>query len=157
MGCVHSRHCCNCSGGIFACCCGPCLETCSAKPRVSQHKGTYYVPGLQTTVKITRDESGGDLLNVLFVCLYDLVPHIDAESILDMFFAQGFVHAQDRLWQMELQRRVSQGRLSELLGRGPNGAVFEIDRCARTFGWGRLASQDWQTLQSIFVIVGTLM
>src|SRR5690625_3203316 len=56
------------------------------------------------------------------------VPHIRAESEEDAFFALGLVHAQDRLWQMELNRRAAQGRLSALLG----GRSVEVDRLAKT-------------------------
>ena len=44
------------------------------------------------------------------------VPHIFAKTTRDLFFAQGFVHAQDRLWQMELRRRISSGLLAEVFG-----------------------------------------
>ena len=55
------------------------------------------------------------------------------------FFAQGFVHAQERLWQMELARRTALGRLSELFGP----IALDTDRAARTFGFHRLAQVDW--------------
>src|SRR5690625_3928805 len=56
------------------------------------------------------------------------VPHIRAESERDAFFALGLVHAQDRLWQMELNRRAAQGRLSALLG----ARSVEVDRLTKT-------------------------
>src|SRR5690625_2422696 len=56
------------------------------------------------------------------------VPHIRAESEEDAFFALGLVHAQDRLWQMELNRRAAQGRLSALLG----ARSVEVDRLTKT-------------------------
>jgi penicillin amidase len=57
----------------------------------------------------------------------------------DLFFAQGFVHAQDRLWQMELHRRIATGRLSELFG----AQTLAVDRTLRTFGFHRIAQSDW--------------
>ena len=68
------------------------------------------------------------------------IPHIYAENLHDLFFAQGFVHAQDRLWQMELNRRVAQGRLSELFGK----VTLETDRISRILGFNRLGIEDWQ-------------
>lgn len=65
--------------------------------------GRIAVPGLAASATITRDREG--------------VPHITAATPEDVHFALGFAHAQDRLWQMELQRRAVAGRLSELLGQ----------------------------------------
>jgi penicillin G amidase len=66
------------------------------------------------------------------------VPHIYASNVLDLAFAQGFVHAQDRLWQMELNRRTGRGLLSELFGE----LALDTDRAIRTFGFNRLAKMD---------------
>ena len=74
----------------------------SAPPLVAQVSGTLAVPGLTAPVRIVRDTWG--------------VPHIYAQNEADLFFAQGFVQAQDRLFQMDLWRRSAQGRLSEVLG-----------------------------------------
>ncbi|MCS7057499.1 MAG: penicillin acylase family protein [Meiothermus sp.] len=63
------------------------------------------------------------------------VPHIRAQSDLDVFFAQGYVHARDRLFQMELGRRAAQGRLAEVLG----ASLVEQDRFFRTWGLYRAA------------------
>lgn len=63
------------------------------------------------------------------------VPHIFAESMRDAYFALGYVHAQDRLWQMELMRRFGAGRLSEIFGT----ATVAADRYARILGLYRLA------------------
>lgn len=87
-------------------------------PRLS---GTVEVAGLSGTVTIVRDEDG--------------VPHIDAQSRNDALFGLGYVHAQDRLWQMEFQRRTVQGRLSEIAG---SIAVLP-DRYLRTLGLYRAA------------------
>ncbi len=67
-----------------------------------QVEGTIALPGLTHPVEVLRDRYG--------------IPHIYAETRWDALFALGFVHAQDRLFQMDFARRVGQGRLSELLG-----------------------------------------
>ncbi len=87
-------------------------------------QGTLAVPGLQGRVEIIRDRWA--------------VPHIYADSADDLFFAQGYVHAQDRLWQMEFQRRLAAGRLSEVVGE----ATVEYDRIFRTLGIYRAAEAD---------------
>ena len=87
--------------------------------------GRLSVPGLSDEVEIIRDRWG--------------VPHIYAGSERDLYFAQGFVHAQDRLWQMELSRRAGSGRLSELFG----ALTLETDRLVRTLGFRRIAEIDW--------------
>ena len=86
--------------------------------------GTISAPGLQATVTIYRDEWG--------------VPQIYADNSHDLFFAQGYVHAQDRLFQLDFQRRVGLGRLSEVLGE----ATLDTDRFLRTLGTNRAAQQD---------------
>lgn len=65
--------------------------------------GTYYLEGINDEILIERDEYG--------------VVYINASNDEDVYFATGYVHAQDRLWQLELQKRIGQGRLSELFGR----------------------------------------
>src|SRR5262249_33664115 len=75
-------------------------------PLVADVAGTTEVPGVSAPVRVVRDRWG--------------VPHIYARSRDDLFFAQGFVQAQDRLFQMDLWRRSVQGRLAEVLG--PNFA-----------------------------------
>src|SRR5262249_48366368 len=67
------------------------------------------------------------------------VPHLYAQTIEDALVAQGYVHAQDRLWQMELNRRVGHGRLSELFGE----LAFDTDRMLRILGFGRAARENW--------------
>src|SRR5688500_13546574 len=84
-------------------------------------QGEIEVPGLTAPVEILRDRFG--------------VPHIFAQSERDAHFALGFVHAQDRLWQMEMNRRIGAGRLAEALG--PGG--LETDRFLRTLGVRRAA------------------
>ena len=69
---------------------------------VPSMSGQLAIAGLSAPVQVVRDREG--------------VPHIFAKTTGDLYRALGFVHAQDRLWQMELQRRAGQGRLSELFG-----------------------------------------
>lgn len=96
-----------------------------SRRRLPQTSGRLTVQGLDGAVEVWRDRWG--------------VPHLYAATAHDLFFAQGFVHAQDRLWQMELNRRVAHGRLSELFGE----LALDTDRTARTFGFGRLGRADW--------------
>jgi penicillin G amidase len=90
-------------------------------PRV---EGVVELAGLEGPVEILRDRFG--------------VPQIFAENERDLFFAQGYVHAQDRFFQMELGRRAGHGRLSELLGE----SALEFDRLSRTVGFGRIAASS---------------
>ncbi len=83
--------------------------------------GTIEVAGVTAPVQIVRDRNG--------------VPHIYGQSIADAYFGLGFVHAQDRLWQMEINRRISAGRLSEVFG----AVALDLDRLMRTLGLRKLA------------------
>ena len=89
-----------------------------------QLDGNIPLPGLQKDVIVERDHWG--------------VPHIRASSVEDMVEAQGYVLAQDRLWQMDLLRRVGRGQLSEILGP----ATIKIDKQFRVLGFGRAAEHD---------------
>ncbi len=93
-----------------------------------QTQGRLSLPGLSAPVQIERDAHG--------------VVRIRAHSLPDLFLAQGFVHAQERLWQMEFQRRIGQGRLSEILGE----AALPQDRFLRTFGFYRAAEAAYARL-----------
>ncbi|HTY36073.1 MAG TPA: penicillin acylase family protein [Bacteroidota bacterium] len=84
--------------------------------------GTTDAAGVQADVRIYRDNFG--------------VPHIYGNSDYDTYFAVGYVHAQDRLWQMELMRRAGEGRLSEILGE----PALKIDRMFRTLGLSKQAN-----------------
>lgn len=90
--------------------------------------GTLSVPGLQEQVEVYRDRWG--------------IPHIYAQNSHDLFFAQGYVTAQDRLWQMEFSRRIGHGTLSEVLGE----ATLDTDKFIRTLGWQRTAEIEAQNL-----------
>ncbi|HEX7186043.1 MAG TPA: penicillin acylase family protein [Thermoanaerobaculia bacterium] len=84
-----------------------------AQAALAQTSGTIRLKGLRRPVTVLRDPWG--------------IPHIYAETQEDLFFAQGFVAAQDRLWQMELWRRAGEGKLAEVLGP----EAVERDRVAR--------------------------
>lgn len=92
-------------------------------------EGTVRLEGLDGPVEVYRDNLG--------------IPHLYASSEHDLLMAQGFVHAQDRFWQMEFQRRIGSGRLSELLGE----ATLETDRFIRTVGWHRTAAEEVELLE----------
>ncbi len=81
---------------------GPASPEARAKAALAVIRGTLNVRGLQQAVRVQRDRWG--------------IAHIYAENEHDLFFAQGFVVAQDRLFQMELWKRAGQGRLAEILG-----------------------------------------
>jgi penicillin amidase len=66
------------------------------------------------------------------------VPHIQADDPSDLFFAQGYCHARDRFWQMEMNRRIARGELAELFGQG----VLDLDRIFRRLGFRRAAEQE---------------
>ncbi len=97
---------------------------------LSRTKGQQIVPGLTDEVEILRDQWG--------------IPHIYATTETDVWRAQGYVHAQDRLWQMELQRRVAHGRLAAIFG----AQVLEADRLSRTIGFGRCAAREFESLDA---------
>ncbi len=92
--------------------------------------GARAVPGLKAETTIARDDLG--------------VVHIDAASEADAYFALGFVHAQDRFFQMEMLRRLAAGRLSEVVGAPAAG----FDVRMRILGIDRLAEQDVANLPS---------
>ena len=87
--------------------------------------GRFYLSALHQPVTIQRDQWG--------------IPYIRAEDRHDLFVAQGFVHAQDRLWQMELNRRAALGTLSAVFGR----TTLDTDRLSRVLGFARLARGTW--------------
>jgi penicillin amidase len=92
--------------------------------------GEQRLIGLRAQAEIVRDADG--------------VPHVYAQNEHDLFFLQGYVHAQDRLFQLELLRRVGQGRLSELFG----AATLDADRLLRTLGLYRVAQREALLLQA---------
>ncbi|MCB0035457.1 MAG: penicillin acylase family protein, partial [Anaerolineales bacterium] len=96
--------------------------------RLPPTSGRLKFDWLQDDVTIYRDRWG--------------IPHITAKSRPEMYFAQGVVHAQDRLWQLEMTRRTAAGTLAAVLGAD----ALPVDRLTRTLGFGRLAKDLWPKL-----------
>lgn len=86
-----------------------------------EEQGNRYINGINTEVEIVKDNYG--------------VPYITAKNESDLYFALGYLHAKDRLWQMDLTRRVAEGRMSEILGK----ETVEYDKLFRTIGIGKYA------------------
>jgi len=93
-----------------------------------KEQGIFYIEGIKDTVEIFRDDFG--------------VPHIISKNEPDMYLIQGYTHAQDRLWQMDLTRRIADGRLSEVMGKD----VLEYDKLFRTLGIGKTAEKIYLKL-----------
>ena len=98
-----------------------------AHSALPQLDGRLQVSGLEGPVTVTRDSHG--------------VPTIDAASLADLFFTQGYVTAQDRLWQMELMRRFGNGQLSEVVGED----ALKVDREQRILGLRAAAEKSLAT------------
>ena len=97
-----------------------------ARASLAKIEGDVLLRGLKSSVDVIRDKWG--------------VPHIYAGNVDDLFFAQGFVAAQDRLWQMEMWRRQREGRLAEILGP----AAVARDRTARMLKYrGPMDDRVW--------------
>jgi penicillin amidase len=96
----------------------------AARRAFPETTGTVVLAGLSGPVTVERDAEG--------------VPTIIATDARDLFMAQGFVHAQDRFWEMDFRRHVTAGRVSELFGASSLGT----DRFIRTLGWRRVAEQE---------------
>jgi penicillin amidase len=95
-----------------------------------QVEGVIEVPGITAQVEVLRDARG--------------VPHLRAQSLTDLFFAQGYVTAQDRLWQMDLSRRLAEGELSEIFGE--RTLRFDIEN--RTLGFRQACERAIAELDS---------
>ena len=93
-----------------------------------QSSGTVAVAGLSQDVTVQRDTRG--------------IPTITAQTPEDLFFAQGYVHAQDRFWEMDFRRHLTSGRLSELFGE----SQVPTDTFLRTLGWRRVAEREVDAL-----------
>jgi penicillin amidase len=109
-------------GGVLA------VQMLRSLPRLD---GTLQLPGLAKSVSIGRDASD--------------VTHIQAASPLDAWRAMGFVHAQERGWQLEFNRRVMHGELSEILGP----ATLDTDKLMRTLGIIRMAREQLKNLSPL--------
>ncbi len=95
-----------------------------------QMSGQAQAPGLRQAVDVVRDKDG--------------IPHIYAASARDAWFSLGYVHAQDRLWQMEMNRRIAAGRVAEILGP----KALPTDRFLRTLGVRHNADRIWSKLDA---------
>jgi len=93
-----------------------------------QTNGELSVKGLDQPVDIYRDALG--------------IPNIYAVTLHDLFFAQGYVHAQERFWQMDFWRHIGSGRLSEMFGE----SQLDTDAFLRTLGWQQLAEEEFASL-----------
>jgi penicillin amidase len=94
-----------------------------------QTSGEITVPGLGSKVTVIRDANG--------------IPQIYADNPQDLFYAQGYVQAQDRFFEMDVRRHITAGRLSELLGR----PALQTDMYIRTMGWRRVAAKELARLK----------
>ena len=90
--------------------------------------GQISVPGLGSKVTVLRDGNG--------------IPQVYADSSKDLFYAQGYVQAQDRFFEMDIRRHITAGRLSELFGRD----TLKADMYIRTMGWRRVAEKELSLL-----------
>jgi penicillin amidase len=98
----------------------------SARRPFPTHDGEVPLVGLTGPVTVYRDGHG--------------IPQVYAETVEDLFRAQGYLHAQDRFWEMDFRRHVTSGRLAEWFGAGQ----VEADAFLRTLGWRRVAEAEWQ-------------
>lgn len=95
-----------------------------------ERSGMATLEGLSAEVEVVRDVHG--------------VPQIYADTAEDLFAAQGYVHAQDRFWEMDVRRHITSGRLSELFGE----SQLETDAYIRTMGWRRVAEEEVNLLSA---------
>lgn len=100
----------------------------SVKRSFPQVSGEIALPGLISSVEVLRDERG--------------VPTLYADNVADMFFAQGYVHAQDRFYEMDVRRHITAGRLAEMFGEDQ----VPTDAFLRTMGWRAVAEQELDLL-----------
>ncbi|WP_460514351.1 penicillin acylase family protein [Flindersiella endophytica] len=100
----------------------------SVRKSFPDEEGALALPGLSAPVEVRRDQWG--------------VPQIYADTSADLFFAQGFVHAQDRFFEMDFRRHLTAGRLSEWFGEDQ----LATDKFLRTLGWRETAEREYQKL-----------
>src|ERR1039458_3967813 len=101
-----------------------------ARSPLPQLDGSVAVPGISSKIRVVRDEQG--------------VPTIEAATLEDLFFAQGYVTEQDRLWQMDILRRAAAGELSEIIG----GDTLKMDREQRILGLRVVAEAAEKTISA---------
>ncbi len=102
----------------------------SVRRAFPQLGGDMALPGLSAPVTVYRDQYG--------------IPQLYADTAEDLFRAQGFVHAQDRFWEMDFRRHVTAGRVSELVGE----SQLATDAFLRTLGWRHVAEREWSLLSA---------
>ena len=116
-----------------------------AKPST---QGTLLIPGLREAVRVLWDPYA--------------IPHLFADNEHDLFLAQGYLHAQERLWQMDINRRLLSGRLAEVLGEKPlpwkelwirfrNNSTVDLDYFIRLMGIRRAACASLTLLPEEYV------
>jgi penicillin amidase len=93
-------------------------------------KKVLTLAGLRDRVTVRRDERG--------------IPYIEAKNDDDLYFAQGYVTASDRLWQMDLMRRTERGELAEVLTAGPNNVALDQDKQHRTLGLAQVVDAEFK-------------
>ena len=103
------------------------IQVLRSSPRM---KGKILLDGLKEDAKIVIDSWG--------------VPHIFAQNEKDLFFACGFMHAHERMWQMDMTRRAGLGRLSEVFGK----VTLDRDKFMRSLGLAEGARKDYEKLSS---------
>ncbi|MEH2167671.1 MAG: penicillin acylase family protein [Nostoc sp.] len=106
------------------------FATYTVRQSFPQESGTIQLPELKAEVTVQRDKWG--------------VPHIYAANSHDLFMAQGYIHAQDRFWQMDFWRHIGSGRLSEMFG----SSQVDTDKYLRIMGWARVAQQEIQEISA---------
>src|SRR6516164_3144092 len=119
--------------GIFALLTGPATPAADttdsllkkSREVLAKLDGELAIPGLKEPVEVLRDRWG--------------VPHIYAKNAADLFFAQGFVAAQDRLFQLDLWRRIARGETAEIMGP----QAVEADRFARLLRYRGDMDAEW--------------
>ena len=99
--------------------------TAGGQPALS---GSILVPGLASDARIVRDANG--------------VTQVEASTTHDLFLAQGWLHASERMWQMEVWRHIGAGRVAELFGK----SELETDKFIRTLNWRGAAANDLKAL-----------
>lgn len=110
---------------VLACLCIS-IRVLSAESAAQQ--SAIKIEGLKDQVTIRRDERG--------------IPYIEAKNDEDLYFAQGYATAADRLWQMDLLRRTARGELAEVMGAGPGNFALEQDKLHRTYGFAHVAEAE---------------
>src|SRR5437763_13754841 len=93
----------------------------AAQAAAASDAATLRLAGLRERVTVRRDERG--------------IPYIEAANETDLYIAQGYVTASDRLWQMDLLRRTARGELAEIVGK----TVLEEDKRHRLYGFAKLS------------------